>query len=165
MIHGIHSSAARTFDYEFVRGRNDGIYYNWAEVTYPVEDGTANCLMCHMEGTFELPLADNVLNTTIRTTGTDDGLDGNDFEAVDAARDGVPNDTDWVNSATASTCYMCHTSDSAMAHMRQNGGTISVADPDAVDFTQRQELVAAESCAVCHGDGNIADLSVVHGID
>ena len=79
MIHGIHASAVRTFDYEFVRGRNDGIYYNWSEVTFPAEDGVRNCLLCHMEGTYELPLADNVLATTVRTTGTDDGLDGDDF--------------------------------------------------------------------------------------
>ena len=52
-----------------------------------------------------------------------------------------------------------------MAHMRQNGGTISVADPDAGDFTQRQELVTAESCAVCHGAGKLVDLAIVHGLE
>ena len=122
MLHGIHAASARTFDYEFVRGRNDGIYYNWAEVTFPAENGVSNCLLCHMDGTYELPLADNVLDTTVRTTGTDDGLDGDDFGAVDTARDNLPNATDWVNSATASTCYMCHhNSEEAVAHMRQNG--------------------------------------------
>jgi OmcA/MtrC family decaheme c-type cytochrome len=164
MIHGIHASAARTKDYEFVRGRNDGIYYNWAEVTYPAENGVRNCLACHMDGTYELPVADDVLPTTVRTTGSDDGLDGNDFAAVDAARDGVPNDTDWVNSATASTCYYCHDGEAAIAHMRQNGGAISVADSGAADFAQRQEVMTVESCTVCHGSGSAANMGAVHQI-
>jgi len=166
MIHGIHASAVRTFDYEFVRGRNDGIYYNWSEVTFPAQNGVRNCLLCHMEDTYELPLNENVLPTTVRTTGTDDGLDGNDFAAVGAARDGVPNATDWVNTPTASTCYMCHHNDPfAVAHMRQNGGVISVANADEADFTQRQNLDTVESCAVCHGPGKIADIEVMHELE
>ena len=165
MIHGIHASAARTNDYVFVRGRNDGIYYDWAEVTFPAEDGTRNCLLCHVEGSYELPLDDNALVTTVRTTGTDDGLDGNDFEAVGAARDGVPNPTDWVNTPTSSTCFYCHDSAPALAHMRQNGGVLSIADPDVGEFTQRQDVVIAESCAVCHGSGKLAAVEAVHGIE
>ncbi len=164
MIHGIHASAARTINYEFVRGRNDGIYYNWSEVTFPAEDGVSNCLLCHLDGTYGLPLAENVLETTVRTTGDDDGLDGDDFTAVGVARDNVPGGTDWVNSATSSTCYMCHPNDTALAHMRQNGGIISVANPDEFDFTQRQDLDTVESCTICHGEGRIADLSSVHAI-
>ena len=165
MIHGVHASAMRTSEYEFVRSRNDGIYYNWAEVTFPAEDGTRNCLLCHVEGTYELPLDDNVLMTTVRTTGTDDGLDGDDFEAVGDARDTVPNPTDWVNTPTSSTCFYCHDNGPALAHMRQNGGAISIADPAVGSFTQRQEVVVAESCAVCHGSGKVAAVGSVHGIE
>jgi len=163
MIHGIHSAAVRSFDYEFVRGRNDGIYYNWSEVTFPARNGVRNCLLCHKEDTYELPLDENVLPSTVRTTGTDDGLDGNDFTAVGAARGSVPNGTDWVNSPTASTCYMCHHNEAtAVAHMRQNGGVISVANVAADDFTQRQNLDTVESCEVCHAPGKIADIEVMH---
>jgi OmcA/MtrC family decaheme c-type cytochrome len=165
MIHGIHAAAVRTFDYEFVRARNDGIYYNWSEVTFPAENGARNCLLCHFEGTYELPLAENVLATTVRTTGTDDGLDDNDFVDVGTARDNVPNPTDWVNSLTASTCYMCHTSEVTVAHMRQNGGVISIANPDEADYTQRQEVITVESCAVCHGAGRNADMTAVHELE
>ncbi|GJM24494.1 MAG: hypothetical protein DHS20C16_09090 [Phycisphaerae bacterium] len=164
MIHGIHASAMRSNDYQFVRGRNDGIFYDWAEVTYPAEHGSSNCLLCHMEGTYELPLAENVLDTTVRTTGTADGLDGNDFAAVDAARDSVPNVNDWVNTATASTCYYCHDNDLTLAHMRQNGGVISVANVGADDFTQRQDVTNAESCSVCHGGDSISNMNTAHGL-
>jgi OmcA/MtrC family decaheme c-type cytochrome len=161
MIHGIHSSGFRTFDYEFVRGRNDGIYYNWAEVTFP--NNVGNCKVCHIDGTWELPLDSNTLNTTVRTTGAADGMDA-DHLAVIAARASVPNLTDWVNTPTASACYYCHTDPLVVAHMRQNGGIISVADPAAGDFVQRQDVNTVESCAVCHGPGGQADLEVVHGL-
>jgi OmcA/MtrC family decaheme c-type cytochrome len=162
MIHGIHASGFRTFDYEFVRGRNDGIYYNWAEVTFPGEVGI--CTTCHLNGTWALPLNNNALPTTVRTTGTADGLDGDDFTAVQAARASVPNVTDWVNTPTASACYYCHDTDLAIAHMRQNGGVISIADTLANSFTQRQDLNTVESCAICHGPGKQADVEFVHGL-
>jgi OmcA/MtrC family decaheme c-type cytochrome len=168
MIHGIHASGARNFDYEFVRDRGTSgvFYYNWAEVTFP--GNVAICTTCHIPPSrnfqaWQLPLNSNVLNTTVRTTGAADGLDV-DRAAVLAARASVPNLTDWVNTPTASTCYYCHDSVLAVAHMRQNGGIISVADPAAGEFTQRQNVNTVESCAVCHGPGTIADLSVVHGL-
>ena len=73
MIHGIHASSIRTTDYEHVRDRSDGLYYNWSEVTFPNNIG--NCLVCHDDNTYELPLAENVLMTTNRTTGVADGQD------------------------------------------------------------------------------------------
>ena len=163
MIHGIHAATDRP--YEFVRVRSGNAYnFDWKEVTFPAQNGVRNCLLCHMEGTYQLPLTDNVLETTVRTTGTDDGMDENDLNAVIAARSSVPNATDWVSTPTASTCYMCHDSATAIAHIRQNGGVISIANPDEASFTQRQNVVTVESCAVCHGSGKIADLSVVHQI-
>ena len=52
MIHGIHASSVRTTDYEHVRDRNNGLYYNWSEVTFPTDVG--NCLACHVDNTYEL---------------------------------------------------------------------------------------------------------------
>lgn len=174
MIHGIHASAVRTTDYEFVRGRNDGIYYNWSEVTFPAENGTSNCLLCHADSyqegrttvpaTYELPLAENLVETTVRTTTADDGLD-TDFNDVLAARTTVPNDTDWVNSPTASTCFYCHDTEMAAGHMLQNGGVLSAADPEIQGFIQRIDYDAFETCTICHGPGKSADLSVVHGLE
>lgn len=165
MIHGIHASSARSTDYEFVRNRQNGLYFNWSEVTYPAENGTRNCLMCHYEGTYELPLNANALVTTVRTSGTEDGLDGNSYTTYGEARNSVPNATDWINTPAASACYYCHDSETAVAHMRQNGGVISLAAVGAADFTQRQDVVTVESCSVCHGDGKISDVGVAHGIE
>jgi OmcA/MtrC family decaheme c-type cytochrome len=150
MIHGIHASDFRTTDYEFVRGRNDGIYYNWSEVTFPGEP--ANCTKCHLGDSYlpeEVP--ESALVTTNRTLGEFD----NDFNDVLDARDSMPNITDKVITPVAGACYACHDGLSPQNHMGQNGGSIDV---------NRDAAGATESCAVCHGTGNIADVEVAHGL-
>ena len=117
--------------------------------------GVRNCHLCHMEGTYELPLADGLLMTTVRTTGEPDGMDP-DFAAVGDARDNVPNPTDWVNSPTASTCFYCHDGMLAVAHIEQNGGSLLV---------NRDSVTGIETCALCHGEGRSAAVEEVHGLD
>jgi OmcA/MtrC family decaheme c-type cytochrome len=122
LIHGIHASAVRTFPYEFVRDRGTSgvFYYNWSEVTFP--GIPSNCLTCHNPGTFDADLPKGVLLTTDVTT---DGTNAS-TAAVRAARASVPNDTDLVNSPTASACYFCHNNNPAAYHLGQNGGVIDV---------------------------------------
>jgi OmcA/MtrC family decaheme c-type cytochrome len=166
MIHGIHAADFRTEDYEFVRNRLNGLYFNWSEVTFP--GILNNCLSCHLPGTYELPLSANVLMTTERTT-TGDPAENRD--AILAARDSVPNGTDLVNSPIAATCYMCHDSELAVAHMEQNGGQINVLLREvrvSADILTRDEVLdrgSIETCDLCHGAGRVADLNVVHGIE
>ncbi len=180
LIHGIHAAGRRNQEFEFVRNRQNGIYYNFGEVTFP--GILNNCLTCHVEGAYELPLPDGVLMSTERTTNDVDPLtapeDGNRDDIL-AARETVPNDTDLVNTPTASTCYQCHDTATAVAHMEQNGGQINVllreehvVGSDFVvvgaDALTRDEVLASgttEACAICHGDGRIHDLSVVHEIE
>jgi len=163
MIHGIHASAQRTIPFDFVRGRNDGIYYDWSHVTFPAEAGTSNCLACHRSGTYRIPSDPNLLPTTVRTTQAADGLDA-DFTAAQAARDAVPNAEDWVNSPIASSCAYCHDTPLAAIHMMQNGAELSDKNPDNVNFVQRSAANPAESCAICHGPGKSADVDLVHGL-
>ena len=120
LIHGIHAAALRNFPYQFVRDRSGSglFYYDWSEVTFP--GIPSNCETCHKEGTYDADLPAGVLLTTDFTT---DGVNATP-EGIDAARDSVPNDTDLVNSPTASTCYMCHDSNPAAAHFGHNGGVI-----------------------------------------
>jgi len=120
MIHGLHGSEVREIEYEFVRNRAGGLYYNWAEVTFPRRDGTQECLACHLEGTYGAELVDGVLPSTVVTT---DGINAT-WEDVNAARDVMPNDTDLVSSPTAAACYACHANEAAEAHMEQNGGIV-----------------------------------------
>lgn len=153
MIHAIHASAGRTTDYEHVRNRNDGIYYNWSEVTFPTDAG--NCLVCHLDDTYQLPLDENVLMTTNRTTGVADGMDATQAD-VTTARENVPNDTDWVFTPATGACFSCHDSAEAVAHMALNGG--------AIDQNRSAVLAAGtlETCAVCHGAGSSHAVDKVH---
>lgn len=166
MIHGIHASAVRESAYEFVRDRGtSGVYgYDWSEVTFPAE--VSHCALCHLEGTSALPLPDDVLETTVRTTLTDtSGLIEGETEIradILAARASVPNATDWINTPTASTCFYCHDSEDSRQHMQQNGGLLSRADGSS--FWQRVLYgTTYETCTVCHGAGKIADVTEVHG--
>jgi len=163
MVHAIHASGARDRPYQHVRGPTRQGYYDWSEVTFPRGASTSNCSLCHDGDSYALPLMDGVLATTVRTTGEVDGLDPTVADA-EAAFVGVPNDTDWVNTATSSACYYCHTSGSAMAHMEQNGGLVSNPElPLGTLWTNRSMLgTTFESCAVCHGPGKTADLELVH---
>jgi OmcA/MtrC family decaheme c-type cytochrome len=161
MIHGIHASAVRTTDYEHVRNRNNGLYYNWSEVTFPTDAG--NCLVCHIDATedfpatYQLPLVENVLMTVNRTTGVADGKDATQAD-VTTARENVPNDTDWVFTPATGACYSCHDSGEAVAHMTLNGG--------AIDQNRSAVLAGGtvETCAVCHGAGSSHAVDKVHTI-
>jgi OmcA/MtrC family decaheme c-type cytochrome len=161
LIHGIHSSGFRDRAYQHVRGPSRQSYYDWSEVTFPRGASTSNCSLCHMDGTYELPLAADILATTVRTTGQDDGLDP-DLMSAEAAFVNVPNTSDWVNSPAASACYYCHTGDEALAHMSANGALLS--EPGVGGWVSNRMLIGTsfESCSVCHGPGRSADVEVVH---
>jgi len=165
MIHGIHASAARSRAYEHVRNfNNNANIYDWSEVTFPTDASTASCTLCHEGESYQLPLPAGVLATVVRTTGQADGLDpatANVSTARGAAA--LPNATDWVNSATSSSCFYCHTSTEAWAHMVQNGAELSHPDPAAGIVTNRSAMGATtETCSLCHGSGRTADVDVVH---
>ncbi|HKL20177.1 MAG TPA: hypothetical protein VJ904_00135, partial [Tichowtungia sp.] len=107
------------------------------------------------------------LMSNVRTGGT--LADVNEDGVVDEAdysllREGtqLPNDSDWVNSPTASACFYCHDSETTRLHMEQNGAELSL--PNFMGVT-RAEYAPAESCVVCHGPGGSADVNVVHGLE
>ncbi len=162
LVHSIHAAGDRTRPYQHVRGPSRQAYYDWSEITFPRGASTSNCNLCHEDGTYELPLPDDVLATTVRTSGVADGLDPS-VMAAETAFTMVPNATDWVNSPTASACLGCHTSQAAMAHMELNGAQVSL--PNSTSWwTNRSMLpmLSLESCSVCHGPGKISDIDVVH---
>jgi len=161
LVHGIHSSGFRDRSFQHVRGPTRQGYYDWSHVTFPRGASTSKCTLCHESGTYELPLPANLLATTVRTTGLTNGLDPT-LVAAEAAFVNVPNTTDWVNSPMGSSCFYCHTSNNAWAHMSQNGALLSVPVVTAGRLTNRSALPAMESCAICHGPGKVADLEDVH---
>ncbi|WP_404362792.1 OmcA/MtrC family decaheme c-type cytochrome [Marinobacter sp.] len=151
MIHAIHGADKRTGDlivYGFGNRPHD-----FSEVRYPRE--SSDCMACHAEGTFELPLPETVLGTTIdtqATVATASGFGTDDFITLAAA---LNQDDDQIITPTASVCSACHDDGTTQIHMEQNGAGFGV-PVDTADL---------ESCAVCHGPGSIADVRKAHNID
>ncbi|MEJ2533179.1 MAG: OmcA/MtrC family decaheme c-type cytochrome [Halioglobus sp.] len=141
MIHGIHAAAIRQEPLQIVGFQGFSTYvYDEDHVHFPAR--IENCLTCHADGTYSVPLAANVLGTTI-DTGADHS------SPVD----------DTVVSPTAAVCASCHDGNGAMAHMEQNGASFAT--------TQRalDDGEVVEQCATCHAAGRSADVSAVHGLN
>ena len=139
MIHSIHAADMRENDF-FVFGFGN-TEHDFSHVLFP--GILNNCETCHKSGTFELPLPEAVLATTIDT-----GVVLND-----------PAD-DGNISATAAVCSSCHDDRLAAAHMEQNGGASFNTTQENID-----NFMVIETCQFCHGPGGIKDVKDVHGID
>lgn len=137
MIHSIHAAGYRENDFVVYGFR--GSVNDFSSVVFP--GIISNCETCHRAGTYMPPLLKPVLATTV-----DSGPSLSD--PVDDAN----------ITATAAACSSCHDSSLAQAHMEQNGASFSTPQSmvDNGSFT--------ETCAVCHGSGRVADVTVVHKI-
>ena len=138
MIHGIHAAGMRENALQIVGYRGYSTHvYDPNSVHYPGE--LANCLSCHTDDGFKLPLASTVLGTS-----NDTGDDRQD-----------PTD-DTVTSPATAVCSSCHDDQLATAHMTTNGGSFTTSQA-ALDNGD-----VVEQCSLCHGDGKANDVSTVH---
>lgn len=155
MIHAIHGA-----DFRAEQGAPDFIIYgfggsvnDFADVGFP--GILNNCLTCHKDKTFELPLKPNVLATTVDTKAT--VISSSPLVFSDAAAASDPSD-DGNITPTAAVCSACHGGELALAHMGQNGGSFDARQSDI------DNGAVIEACPICHEPGRIADVRVVHGI-
>lgn len=137
MVHGIHAAGMRENPLQIVGFRGFTTYV--FEEPYP--GNLANCVGCHTDDGFTLPLAPGVLGTTIDT----------------GANLTSPADDTVITPATAA-CSSCHDGSEAGAHMVTNGGSFDTTQ-EAIDSGQ-----VVEQCTICHGSGAVADVARVHGI-
>lgn len=144
MIHAIHAGDE---DEEGFRENGIVVYgyggssHDYSEVRFPGD--LKDCLACHQTDTYILPLEDDILATTIGTG--------------DAAADLADPTVDENISPIAAVCSSCHDSAVAQTHMEQNGS----------DFDGTQATItaaASETCLICHGTGDSADIKTVHEI-
>ena len=102
----------------------------------------ANCVGCHTDDGYKLPLPEGVLATT-----TDPGSDIAD-----------PGD-DTVTTPITSACSSCHNTASANAHMEGNGGSFNTTQT-AIDNGS-----VVERCNDCHSSGRSFSVETVHGLE
>jgi len=137
LIHSIHAAGKRETPY-YVWGFGPR-EHDFSHVRYPAP--LNKCTMCHIEDSYQLPLATSVLATTVDSNSNSD-----------------PND-DLNITPTAAVCSSCHDGQLERAHMIQNGGaSFSVLQAD-IDNWQ-----TVETCQFCHGPGATHDVKLVHGL-
>ncbi|MCA1778066.1 MAG: OmcA/MtrC family decaheme c-type cytochrome [Xanthomonadaceae bacterium] len=170
MIHAIHAADIREEPY-YVYGFGSNVF-DFSEVTYP--RSSADCLACHAEGTYELPLEGGRLATTVSSSATVSA--GSLFGASEYAPDNfAPFDpTDDNNfSAEAAACVACHDSEPAVTHMASRSdsgfsfGNAFLLNPDPVNNPDTQALIEMsprENCAFCHSEDSFVPVSEAHGL-
>lgn len=140
MIHAIHAAQMREQPSVFWGFGFPGTEHDFSQTHFPNQ--LENCEVCHIPGTYALPLSPQVLASTI-----DSG------QLLNDASDDVK------VSAGAAVCSSCHDSALAKAHMIQNGGASYTSSQQDID-----EFIVVETCQFCHGDGQTADVKKVHQI-
>ena len=171
MIHAIHGASKREIPYvAYGFGTRP---HDFSEVGFP--RSSADCLACHVEGTYNLPLGENVLATTLSSNAT--VIAGGRFGATAYAPDNASasDPTDDNNaSATAAVCSSCHDSTLAMEHMsRRSDNPISFGNaflwnPDPFFDPDTQSVIdmaGPENCSFCHGVDGFVPVAEAHGLD
>ncbi len=149
MIHKIHAGENLSQAYVLGgypppnAGNPGGSPINFGEVRFP---GILNdCNTCHVNNSFELPLASGVLPSLSEMR--------NCTEVTTDDADDYCNDPFWVvtdtilTPPTAAVCTSCHDSPSVAAHAEV-----------------MTTMAGVESCTTCHGPGEAFDAAQAHGL-
>lgn len=177
MIHGIHAGGERSTPFRDVRngpGANITLI-DAAVIDFP--NILKNCEVCHVtstgvnqQPTYRADLPPNVLPTThvVRNAGS---IAAPSATSIIAARTSMPNPEDLVIAPITASCISCHDDPLAKAHMQANGALLGagLAGPTYTDLGVARATLDAlgppyfgEQCVLCHGQGRIADVVVVH---
>ncbi|MCX7179157.1 MAG: OmcA/MtrC family decaheme c-type cytochrome, partial [Proteobacteria bacterium] len=185
LVHGIHGSKKRenAFTYEASATNLTG----FQDVTYPAI--LNNCEQCHVAGSYDFSATVNAAAQPNLLWTTD--ARGDMTNAANAPAIGL---SPWVptppanyttdnlvTSPISASCFGCHDSKAAVAHMKGNNGTIvslastvgngaarpntnvaAVAGLTAAPAAGTFAFTKTEACMVCHGSGKVADIKSVH---
>ncbi|MCJ7453843.1 MAG: OmcA/MtrC family decaheme c-type cytochrome [Steroidobacteraceae bacterium] len=142
MVHMIHASELQPSGSPFVVYGFGGSVNDFAEVTYPPGSKISQCETCHEPDTYY-----PVDPTLVQATTTDTGAS-------------IISQTDDTGiTPNTSVCSACHTDSTAALHMTQNGGSFNAPKPASGIVTS-----PLETCSVCHGPGQLADVKLMHKI-
>ncbi|MFA6310890.1 MAG: OmcA/MtrC family decaheme c-type cytochrome [Sterolibacterium sp.] len=170
LVHSIHGSAKReqAFSYEATAANPNG----FKEVTYPAI--LNNCEQCHVAGSYDFSAAANsaavpgLLWTTeaktdmtnaanVATLGLSPWITALGRGQTDYRTDNL------VSSPISSSCFGCHDSKAAVAHIQGNGGSLyASASTVTTGGLRANGFNKTEACLVCHGSGKVADIKTTH---
>jgi OmcA/MtrC family decaheme c-type cytochrome len=155
-IHAIHSSDFRQTQANFqpfiIYGFK-GSVNDFTPIGYPQDVG--NCYACHSvadSGPTFYP-GDPAMNAMTTITGFSN-------DPAKPTPPGVPIST----SPNMAACTGCHQDPSSVSHMQQNGGSTSVLKDAEGRMIPASNPAGAETCAVCHSAGGIADVGKLHNV-
>ena len=161
LVHSIHASAKReqAFTYEATVATPNG----FQEVTYP--GVLNNCEQCHVAGSYDFSATASAaaLPNLLWTDAKGDMSNPTSAPSIGLSP-WVPLQTDYTSdNLVTSSCFGCHDSKSAVAHMQLNGGTlVSPASVVSTGGVRTNGFSKVETCTVCHGSGKVADIKAVH---
>lgn len=139
MIHRIHAGNVVVYGF-------GGSLHDYRDVEYP--GILSDCTACHVGDTY-YPVDAQVLATT--------------YDTGDGTTASLADPTDDLNiTANAAVCSSCHPSESAAAHMELNGAAFDAMQALDGTLTSASGRPVFETCDVCHNEGRIADVAVVH---
>jgi OmcA/MtrC family decaheme c-type cytochrome len=146
MIHSIHAGDFKERPFSIVGFR--GAVTDFSSIEFPGE--LRDCSLCHIDngvkGTFELPLAKNVLGTTANTRSVPGG-----FVDVNPVND-------LKITPTAAVCSSCHDKQEVIRHMIDKGARFNTSQADITSGRVR------ERCVECHGPGREKDVRRAHEV-
>lgn len=172
-VHAIHAGAKREVPFTWHAIATD---HSFADIGFP--GVLKNCEGCHVPGSYDFSGAAATAalpNRLYRTTATGtlsstasplalfsmspyitkDFNYGNNFGfnlGTGVTTPAAP--TTLVNSPIATACASCHDSALALSHIRANGGSFYAPRSSA--------LASGEQCMLCHAQGKVADIKVMH---
>ena len=143
MVHAIHGASIRETPFVVI-GFNHSVN-DFSKVKFPAK--VRNCLNCHLDNTFELPLQPGVLASTIFTNSV-----------ITLPKNIVNNnpDDDLNITPTAAVCSSCHDDRETRRHMERNGGSFAALQSSINSGQVR------ERCVNCHGPGKEKSVRKVH---
>jgi OmcA/MtrC family decaheme c-type cytochrome len=154
MIHAIHSSDFRQTQANFqpyVIYRSSA--NDFTPVVYPQDVG--NCYSCH-----SVPDSGPTFYPGNPATNAMTTLTGFSKDPAAPTAPGVPIST----TPTMAACTGCHQDPSSISHMEQNGGSTTVLKDAEGRMIPASNPGGAETCAVCHSAGGIADVGKLHNV-
>ena len=171
-VHAIHAAAKRSVPFTWHASSTTSSY---ADIKFP--GILAQCETCHLPGTYDFSGSDSaaglpgkqfrtVATGTLNPATPEDLYSLSPYVAIGtpygsgfsfstttgATTEAEP--TTLVTSPIATTCFSCHDTEVARAHMTSNGGSIYAPRGSA--------LGTLEQCSICHGPGRVADIKLMH---